>query len=573
MLAGQRKRITQTGTKMNAFPLSLSSTAGWAFLVLALAWAGPAVRNPGQRWPRPWAWWLLLGASLLCFRLPVIGLPYEIHPDESQLLAGAITLRHDPLFWRAIDGGTAGPLDYFAVLPAAYFPGVSAYVAARVIATVLVWGTLVAAAEAVVLLTACSRVRLAALPALLFAAFTSSPEFLPYSTEQVPALLVILAVYTMTRQELRPRPVNLWLTGLLLGAVPWAKLQAVPLAACLGLFLAGREFIAGRRRETLLLVVGAALPTVVALLVVAIFDQTEHLVVPYFLQNLLYTQTGRQSLRTVLAQFGDQAVTNGYLAAWLAGSLAFVLPLLPWLRSAPGRIQRLAAGFAALLALASACALAPGRPYSHYLHFLAGPLTLLCGVLLAAGWSGAPPSPGRDRRMLGWFALCLMVPLLALRLSSRPDPYAYYNHVLSQPGPAHQALAAQVRTLTQPGEALGVWGWRSSLYVETGLIQATRQAHTESLLIAGPSQSYYLRTYAEKLAAAPPPVFVDAVGPGNFRFEDRAVAHELMPFLRQWIAEHYILVSDQDGCRFYVRRDRPSAPPQVSGNRARGERL
>ena len=33
-----------------------------------------------------------------------------------------------------------------------------------------------------------------------------------------------------------------------------------------------------------------------------------------------------------------------------------------------------------------------------------------------------------------------------------------------------------------------------------------------------------------------------------------------------------VLVSDQDGCRLYVRRDRHSVAPEVPGNRARGDR-
>jgi len=29
----------------------------------------------------------------------------QLNPDESQLIAGALTLRHDSVFWRSVDGG------------------------------------------------------------------------------------------------------------------------------------------------------------------------------------------------------------------------------------------------------------------------------------------------------------------------------------------------------------------------------------------------------------------------------------------------------------------------------------
>ena len=97
--------------------------------------------------------------------------------------------------------------------------------------------------------------------------------------------------------------------------------------------------------------------------------------------------------------------------------------------------------------------------------------------------------------------------------------------------------------------------------METGLAQATRLAHTEPLLVAGPWQKFYLHRYYEDLVASAPPVFVDATGPGNFRFTDRtATGHEIFPALRDWVRDHYREAGDLDGVRIYARRDLPTAP-------------
>lgn len=537
-----------------ALPVA-TSLVGWALLLLATAWSlrnDPSGKYSGQG---RWAWWTLLAGVLVLFRWPLIGLPHELYPDESQLLAGALTLRHDPLFWRSVDGNTAGPLDFYALLPAAFFPGVAGYAAARLTAVLLVWGILIAAGETLALVAGRTVARVAVLPAVACAALTTSPEFVHYSTELVPGLLLALAVFAMVRQSLQSARGNLWAAAFFLGAVPFAKLQAAPIAAALGLVLVGSEIVAGRTQHVTLLVGGALLPTLMFTAMVTVTGQAEQMVIPYFLQNTLYAQTGRQSLGLVLRQLGEQSVTNGYHALWLGGSAVFLLGAMLVARKTPGPLRSYGLAAAGLLVVTALVILSPGRPYHHYLNFLALPVTLLTGVALGLGLQTQANRP-RPALVLGVFLACTLLPQLALRASPRPDPYAYYNTTISARGPAHRELVARIKTFSSAGESLGVWGWRSSLYVETGLYQASRVAHTESLHVAGPWQKFYLRRYYDDLVAARPPVMVDATGPGNFHFESRSMGLEIYPLLHAWVSSHYSCVGEWDGARLYVRRDR-----------------
>lgn len=538
--------------------VSLLPVAGWLCLLLAVGVGARQLRGTAS--PRvQWGFWLLLGAALLCFRWPLISLPHELYPDESQLLAGAITLRYDSLFWRALDMGTAGPLDCYVLMPAAWFPGVAAYAVARVIGTLLVWATLVAIGEALAGITGLAMARVAALPALLFLTFTTSPEYIHHSTELVANLLVALAVLAGARQLRAPAPRYLWMAGLLLGAVPWAKLQLVPLAGAFGMLLIACEWSAGRRREILQLIVAALLPTLLVFVVLTVSDQMEHMIVPYLMQNFLYVQTGRQPLALVAHRQWDQAVTNGYIATWLAGAvLMSAITAIVCRRKIAPATRSLALCALGTLGVATLCILAPGRPYPHYLQLLLIPVTLLVGVAIVPWFAPAANPPGARAGLLLFF-LSLVAPLLALRLSPRPDPYAYYNLIATAPSAGHRELVAKLQSLSRPGEALGLWGWRSSLYVETGLRQATHESHPLALLITGPGQAYYLRTYYEKFVANAPPVFVDATGPGNFYFTDRRQGHQLFPRLRDWVQANYTLVAELDGARVYARNDRLAA--------------
>lgn len=67
---------------------------------------------------RPWVFVVAIAFCLLAFRWPGWLFHNEFNPDESQFISEALTLRHDPLFWRSVDGTTHGPLD---VYPASIF--------------------------------------------------------------------------------------------------------------------------------------------------------------------------------------------------------------------------------------------------------------------------------------------------------------------------------------------------------------------------------------------------------------------------------------------------------------------
>jgi hypothetical protein len=72
-----------------------------------------------------------------------------------------------------------------------------------------------------------------------------------------------------------------------------------------------------------------------------------------------------------------------------------------------------------------------------------------------------------------------------------------------------------------------------------------------------PRRDYYRARFLRDLFRARPPVFIDAVGVGNFVYEDRTeYGHETFPELRDYINQNYYLVRDLNGTRIYLRNDR-----------------
>src|SRR5262249_47968964 len=109
--------------------------------IFAVARSSCTVRPP-TRDSTDWGWGLLVFLLLFAGRWPGFFRTREYNLDESHLLAGAMTLRHDFLFWRSVDGGTGGPLDFYALMPAGWLLGSDNYVSARLTALLLLAGAL-----------------------------------------------------------------------------------------------------------------------------------------------------------------------------------------------------------------------------------------------------------------------------------------------------------------------------------------------------------------------------------------------------------------------------------------------
>ena len=67
-----------------------TSALGWAMLLLATVASFGSAGAARFRAPPRWLWWLLVGGALLAFRWPLLWVPHQRNPDESQLIAGAL---------------------------------------------------------------------------------------------------------------------------------------------------------------------------------------------------------------------------------------------------------------------------------------------------------------------------------------------------------------------------------------------------------------------------------------------------------------------------------------------------
>jgi hypothetical protein len=514
-----------------------------------------------------WRYGTLMFVFLLGWRWPMLFEPFDLNPDESWMLAGAITLRHDPVFWRSVDGITSGPLNFYALLPLSLLGVPLNYLGARLTALLMVWGAL-SATYATLRWTYGTRIaRVAILPALVFFAAATDLDFVHYSSEHPSILCEGVGLWLLWCH--RPRPGDApgtvrwpWLAGgFVIGLMPWAKLQSSPPALALALWGAWLAFsnaghpLGARAVQIAKLAAATLAPSLLILLGVAATGVFPQFYRSYVLDNLTYVERGLpyDLVVGVLARMSKftwhhPTFLLGLILLGVAAAVERVVRRKP-----PGPIAWASLFFALVAVWVT---LAPGRGFHHY---------VLYTVLPFATWAGAAygdMAVALTRRraqvaLAAAFIAVTAVPMLVVRVFyvRLPLIYGHFEEHWQFPYDKVGRILVKYR---RDGDTLGLWGWYSHAYVQANLPQAQRDAQSEHQLRDWPLRDTWFRPkYMEDLERNRPALFVDAVGKNAFCYTERDKdGHETFEQLRQFVQENYTLVADEGHARVYVRSDR-----------------
>ncbi len=518
-----------------------------------------------QRGP-DWAWCGLIFVLLVVGRWPSWFVTREFNPDESHFIAGALTLRHDPIFWRSVDGLTAGPLDFYALFPVGWIAGADTYFTARVTAALLLGGALAATHLSLSFTFGRQIARVATFGAVCLEALTRHHDLIHYSSELVAVFLLAIGFLAFSRWIENLGSGWAVIGGGCLSMIPLAKLQAAPIAAGLLLYWVLASAISGLRRgggrSAVLVCAGAAIPWALVAIALTWYHLWGDAVTSYIRFNVVYTGASALSLAGVWTAAAESASWPGtLLGAWLGGTAACLVAaaILPhqWL---PGqKCFTVRAGL--VVALALAVIVLPHRPYLHYSQFAVLPLSLLLGAGLGSVWNRIARPSTRIAVLCG----ALLASCLPALVEAASAPVRFSGYLQAYQRLPQGRISQELLKFASPGEALAVWGWANQCYAESGFRQGTREANTTCQMQSSPYRSYFRERYLADLARNQPKLFMDAVAQGGFVYSDPRYRHEvLFPELGRYIAAHYTLKSDLGGVRIYVRNssgpDTPAAP-------------
>jgi len=503
----------------------------------------------------------------------------NVNPDESQFIAGAIKLFKDPVFWQSVDTGSSGPLNIFPLQLPAYLGIRLEYASARLVAILLVFISILSLYYSLNIIYNKLIARVSIF--LVVVAFSVMPIYNLgyYASEYMPIALLALALMAICFSYRYPKNELRIISGLLLGAIPFAKFQGLPIAFAIVLLAIHIIWKQSQNKteftkSIILFALSFLIPSLFVFAYLMRFSLIDDFWKRYIQQNLLNYSSGAFSVVDHPAKSFHLGDSFGYIfnlffstrvLFCLVGAMFLALiPILIYFQYFKIQKIKRSRSFYLIyysilqLILSLYAVLKPGNQFYHYLLFLIIPCGFLIGVCL--GELQIITINSSLKKSLGNLPIKLLINFLlyiaivgiaqGLFYIKYDDPNLLRREQLLKHyhGPLETAITEHIH----PGETMVVWGWAPELYVETATIQGVRDAVTAGAIIPSPLQSYYLKSFIDEFVKSSAPVFVDAVSQKMFTFHDpKTQEHEAFPELNKIITEKYKLVDNIDGVRIY----------------------
>lgn len=489
---------------------------------------------------------VLGGILLVGMRLPAVIFNQEINPDESQIIAHAITLKHYPIYWESVDGTTIGPVNNYLLLLPAFFGLGFDYTAIRLLGLVWIIGSLFFFYHSVKNFFDAPTAQLSLLPPLFFLTFTQDLDFVHYSSEQLPVFLLNAALWLSSKMTAGRQNgfAGVFSLGLLLGLNPFAKIQVVPQAAVIGLFAVITLYQHKQFLKAFLILIAGSLTIPISIVALSgAFGVLDDLWDYYVLGNLIYA--GGSTVMDAIVRLPSFFAKSADFLLYL-GSLSLLILISLFQKNKQAfKVNGLTVFVALWLMAALYAATKTGNDFVHYLNLCIYPFALLGALFIDKFQKNGSRVPVA--------AFAALVPFL-VSFGFKTIHHLPLNAYVS--GNDHRVPVSAVSQLilkhAQSTDRLVVWGWMCRYHVETQMPQGTAENHSERCIYPHPLRQKYYERYLNDLIKNRPKVFVDAVGNSLWLNDRASQAHETFPKLRRFIEKNYHFVGEKERTRVYI---------------------
>jgi hypothetical protein len=498
-------------------------------------------------------------------RLPFM-LSGQLTPDEDLWLAGGATIMEDPRFWISFNPTTSGPL---VVLPVVLIKIVGFqinYISVRLGA--LLFCILPSIGFIFFAFKNFFHERIARiiiLPLVICISFMHLKSYIAYNSEHVPILLTSLAIFIYSQIFLKGESASSYLyliIGLVLGSFPFSKLQALPIGAGMAMISIVTLFQEGmdNKKETFSKIVfflfGCFIPLLVVLGYLTLYNGLRDFWLSFIVSNINYAEAG---LNGQIGQ-GLKFRYFIYLLRTIPGSSIYFITLffsscisffsLFLFKRKELWNHKLLLSLASLIIIASYYGIVkPSTFYEHYFLLFLIPMIFFYGVLM-----------GVFEKAFGHYKLFpVLNAFLIITTVIIPSFYCFAQASSVNLLTEHslklkkQPAAEVIGKYAPPGEKMAVWGWKTDLYIQTGLTLGTRYGDSFHQLTKSEQQDYYLNNYLLDLKINKPKIFVDAITSSSFFFNEIQDRHENYSMIDSYIKENYTKVGEVDQIRIYIR--------------------
>lgn len=467
---------------------------------------------------------LILLIVLSCSRWKSIVYPLPLSLDESEIASHVLRILSYGYNWDVLDGGTIGPFTSLIVAWPTIFGLDTTLGAMRLTGCVFLVFICFFVFLSIKIVAKDWLAFLFTLPLVLLYALTGSDDFLHFNSEVFPLFLLIFANYLafyISYQNKSHQKLTFLLMGLLLGAVPFAKLQAAPIALVIGLYsfyLALFRAKAYRAEYMAYLIAGAVFPTLFLLTPLLISGHILDFWQSYIVWSGVYLDKAT-SLEDIFNLIYQDEILRYlfYFVLFLGCALSLHLILLKKgvnksLRSSGLVFIYLAIVLIAVLLVVSI----PGRLHLHYLMFL--PPFLL--IFIAQFSVVFAEYPGRSMIFTAYYFLgaALLVLFFFYGGMGAILQLAYKKYEITPKQNLSLTNSKILSWLPIPQNSLLVWGWMPHWYQMSDLTPALRGGSTFGQFVPSKSMAYYREQFLVDIAKSSPNIIIDAVSNNRVDF-------------------------------------------------------
>lgn len=463
--------------------------------------------------------------ALLYGRWSSIIFPISLNPDEVQAAANTLRILSDGLNWDSLDGTTVGPLNSIILMwpkiigldVTLAFTRLTAYFILALVC-VVVYLTIRIFLNRWVTVLCCA-------PLVFFYAYTKSPEFLHYSSELFPLLILCIANFLVISNLHNPGrlfSIKIFVVGVLLGSAPFAKIQAAPIAFFIGAF----AFLlilfcnSARQKNIFLLLIGSLIVPTFFFAPLIISENLSHFWYSYIVWAGVYVKesTSILGIHGMIASDDTlRVVTYFLLSLLIACSLSHRLVVSRYVFSGREFGAGLLYSFMVLMVALWAIS-KPGNPFPHYLMFFPPFFIIFLAYSLRVCLHSF-------LQRVGFLAAYIVLSFASFYSLAYDFDLGKFNfnrksHTTVLKQNFQTELPSILAWLPSTNNSLLVWGWMPQWYLLSSRAPATRESHTFGQIVPSKLRNYFRSRFLLDFDRSNPDFVIDAVNGSSFGFND-----------------------------------------------------
>jgi hypothetical protein len=501
--------------------------------------------------------------ALLYGRWSSIIFPISLNPDEVQAAANTLRILNYGFNWDSLDGTTVGPLNSIILMwPKIIGLDVTLSFVRLTAFFILSLIFIVVYLSIQIFLDRWAAVFCSA-PLVFFYAYTKSPEFLHYSSELLPVLILCIAnffIISILHNPQKLLPINIFFIGVLLGSAPFAKLQATPIAFFIGIFaLLLIVYHTTTRKENIFsLLVGSLIVPAIFFVPLIISGNLSHFWYSYIVWAGVYVKesTSILGIHGMIASDDTLRVVIYFLFSLLI-FCSLSHRLVDYRRVFSGRKYGVGSLYSFIILMVALWAISkPGNPFPHYLMFFP-PFFI---IFLAYSLRFYLHSFVQRIVFLVAYVVFSFASFYSLAYDAGEFNFNRKSHATVLKKNFQIELPNILAWLPSTNDSLLVWGWMPQWYLLSSRVPATRESHTFSQIVPSKLSNYFRSRFLLDFDRSNPDFVIDAVKGASFGFNDPSkYSPYIFPEFRDILKSRYNILSSLKGNNacpdLYIRND------------------